>query len=85
METDKTDLEDLIIQAEAEIELNPVEFIQVGNAEYMKQLQGNLDGYYKDCLQKFGEWKRVYAKGARGPVGQVPNAGGQGEDARARQ
>ena len=30
METDKTNLEDLITQAEAEIELNPVEFIQVG-------------------------------------------------------
>ena len=46
METDKTDL-DLITKAEAEIDLNPVEFIQVGNAEYMKQLQRNLDGCYK--------------------------------------
>ena len=44
MNTDKTDLEDLIIQAEAEIWLSPAEFIQVGNTEYMKQLQKNLDG-----------------------------------------
>ncbi len=61
METDETDLEDLITQAEAETELNPVEFIQVGKAEYMGELQRNLDGCYKDCLQKFGEWKRVFA------------------------
>ena len=54
MNTDKTDLEDLedlITQAEAEIELNPMELIQLGNAEYMKQLQRNLDGCFKDCLQ----------------------------------
>ena len=38
MSTDKTDLEDLITHAEAEIKLNPAEFIQVGNAEDMKQL-----------------------------------------------
>ena len=39
MNADKTELEDLITQAEAEIELNPAEFIVVGNVEYMKQLQ----------------------------------------------
>ena len=36
-------------------------FIVVGNDEYMKYLQRGLDDHYKNCLQKFGEWKRVYA------------------------
>ena len=27
----------------------------------MRQLQRNLDGHYKDCLQKFSEWRRAYA------------------------
>jgi hypothetical protein len=38
-----------------------VDFIQGGNVQYMRQLQRNLDGYHKDCLQKFIEWKRAYA------------------------
>ena len=32
MQTDQWDLEDLITQAEADIKLNPIEFIQVGTA-----------------------------------------------------
>ena len=55
VETDKWDLEDMINQAETEIELNSIEVIQVGSAEYMMQLQKNLDVDYKDCMQNFGE------------------------------
>ena len=61
MDADKTELEDLITQAEAEIELNPAEFIVVGNIEDQKHRQKGLVGNYESCLQNFGEWKKVYA------------------------
>ena len=60
MNANKTELEDLITQAEVEIELNPAECIVVGNVEKMKQLKKSRDGHYKNCLQKFGELMRVY-------------------------
>ena len=45
MDKDRKNLEDLIAQAGEEIKLNPVEFIQAGNVEYMMQLKKNMDGY----------------------------------------
>ena len=38
MEKDKKDLEELIAQAEDEMNLNPVNFVQVGNVERMNRL-----------------------------------------------
>ena len=61
MEKDKKDLEDLIAQAEAEMDLNPADFIQAGNRELMTQLQDVLDGHYKTCVQKLRDWRADYA------------------------
>ena len=44
MDKDKKELEELIAQAEEEMDLNPVEFIQAGNVEYWLQLQKAMDG-----------------------------------------
>jgi hypothetical protein len=38
-----------------------VEFIQAGNVEYMMQLQRNMGGYNKNCVQKLRDWKDAYA------------------------
>jgi hypothetical protein len=61
MDKDKKELEELITQAEEEMDLNPVEFIQAGNVEYMIQLQKPIDGCYKNCAQKFRVWQDEYA------------------------
>jgi hypothetical protein len=59
MERDKKELEDLV--AEAEMDLNHVEFMQPGNVERMNKLQDVLDGYYKNCVQKLRDWQDAYA------------------------
>ena len=58
---DKKELEELIALVEEEMDLNLVEFIQVGNVEYMIQLQKAMDGCYKNCVQKFRFWQDEYA------------------------
>ena len=61
MERDKKELEDLVAHAVAEMDLNPVEFMQPGNVARMDKLQDVLDGYYKNCVQKVRDWQGAYA------------------------
>jgi hypothetical protein len=61
MDKDRKELGELIAQAEDKMDLNPVEFMQVGNVERMNKFQDVLDGYYENCAQKFRVWQDEYA------------------------
>ena len=52
MDKNKQELEDLVVQTEDKMDLNPIEFIKVGNVERMNKLQDVLDGCYETCVQK---------------------------------
>ena len=49
MDKDKQELEDLVVQTEDKMDLNPIEFIKVGNVERMNKLQDVLDECYENC------------------------------------
>ena len=61
METDREEIELVIDDAEGQIELNPVEFMQPGNSERMNRLQDELDNSCLSCVRKLKKWKKNYS------------------------
>ena len=61
MEADREEIELVIDDAEGQIELNPVEFMQPGNSERMNRLQDELDNSCLSCVQKLKKWKKNYS------------------------
>ena len=61
MNADKEEVERLIDNAEALIEMNPVEFMEPTMVDFMKNLWEGLDKSYVSCMHMFKKWQRDYA------------------------
>ena len=61
MDPDREEIENLIDGAEADMEVNPVEFMEPAMVDYMNNLWKGLDERYRSCLLKFKKWQRDYA------------------------
>ena len=61
MDADREEIELLIDEADGQMDLNPVEFMQPGNSERMNRLQDELDKSCISCVVKLKKWRRDHA------------------------
>ena len=60
MDAERKEIKRLISGAQAEMEVNPVEFMQPGEEEHMNSVWDGLDKTYRSCVVKFEEWQDEY-------------------------
>ena len=61
MEAERREIKTLIAGAEADMEMNPLEFMEPGRVEQMTRLWQGLDVTYKSCVLKLQQWQEEYA------------------------
>ena len=60
MDAERRVIKNLVMGAQADMEVNPVEFMEPGNEDSMTSLWGKLDKAYRESVLKLDEWREEF-------------------------